>query len=141
MGAIRQLDMNNGNKLLALQSIINHFNDLIDYVDGYMLLPNIEKVMPLELAEKRLKISSEIYANREVILYGKSNVQVDTKTAIEVLREPQPTETSRLSGKNSKKLNSQERLAMIMQVFGQHVRDKEKQRLRLIWIKIKKDMK
>lgn len=66
MGNIRELNFS-GSKHVIIQSIINHRNDLWEYIDNYENLKYTERVLPIESAMKRLNITNMIYNNREVV--------------------------------------------------------------------------
>ena len=58
----------NDNKIKAFQSIINHRNDLFDYITNYDNIDFSRRVMSIDKAYARLRITQEIYEKRSKIL-------------------------------------------------------------------------
>ena len=65
---IRELDLNNPDKKIARQSILEHREDLYNYIENYEKLASHQRLMSLELAQKRFNITQKIYENRESVL-------------------------------------------------------------------------
>lgn len=68
MNNIREMDLNNSDKFIARQSILKHMDDLIDYTNNYNSLRDAQRIWSIELIQCKLRITSEIYNNAEVIL-------------------------------------------------------------------------
>lgn len=66
MGNIRELNFN-GSKHVIIQSIINHRDDLWEYIDNYESLKDTERAWPIESIIKRLRITNMIYNNRDAV--------------------------------------------------------------------------
>ncbi len=67
MGNIRQMNLIGTDKRILHKSVINHLDDLLDYMDNYDTLKDTKKIMSKELAEKRAKCTLYILNNIEVL--------------------------------------------------------------------------
>ena len=65
-GLLRELDLCNPNKVKARQSIANHRDDLQTIIANYKDLRI--KPQPLDVLERRLKITEMIYEQRHIVL-------------------------------------------------------------------------